>query len=383
MRDGQTIAVNPEVLKWARESLAIARSQAAERTGIALSKLTQLENGDKQPSIDELKRLAKQYKRTIALLLLNRPPDEKPLPADRRTVNSQNIGHFDEKTIMAVRKARALARSYVELQKEMGMEIPGFSRSASVYEDPKKVAQTFRLLLNLDELRQINDIYLALEGYIGRLETLGVAVFQLSLTKDNLRGFSITDDIIPIIVIKRGGEPPYSKIFTLFHELGHILLNESGLCDLSETPNVNIEKWCNAFAAEILVPSKELLQMEIVEKHHQRNEKNWKKKDLIALGEHFHVGPLVILRSLLENNRTTPEFYKNKHKAWNKPQFVRSKQPQEGRNIARETVNEKGKTYVSLAFKAYDQKRIDLKDLADYLGVKLSYIPKTRELLHS
>ena len=44
------------------------------------------------------------------------------------------------------------------------------------------------------------------------------------------------------------------------------------------------------------------------------------------------------------------------------------------------TLKEKGRTYVSPAFSAYDQNRIDLKDLSDFLGVKLSYIPKTRQL---
>ena len=104
--------------------------------------------------------------------------------------------------------------------------------------------------------------------------------------------------------------------------------------------------------------------------------------DLVILGSHFHVGPLAILRSLLENNLTTPDFYKEKHKAWNKPSFGRAKKP-EGRNIAKETIKEKGRTFISLAFSAYDQNRIDLKDLSDFLGIKLSYIPRTRQLLNA
>ena len=74
-------------------------------------------------------------------------------------------------------------------------------------------------------MREINNINLALEAYIEKVESLGIAVFQLSLTQDNLRGLSIVDDIIPIIGIKRGQEAAHSKTFTLFHELGHIILN--------------------------------------------------------------------------------------------------------------------------------------------------------------
>ena len=62
---------------------------------------------------------------------------------------------------------------------------------------------------------------IVLDAYIEKIELLGVAVFQMSLTQDKLRGFSIVDEEIPIIGIKRGGEKPTSKILTLFHELGH------------------------------------------------------------------------------------------------------------------------------------------------------------------
>ena len=211
---------------------------------------------------------------------------------------------------------------------------------------------------------------------------MGVAIFQLSLTQDHLRGFSIVDEAVPIICIKRGGEQATAKIFTLFHELGHILLNDGGLCDLSENTNQQIEKWCNAFAAEILIPTSELLQMSIVIEQKYKEEKNWAKKDLIELANYFQVGPLAILISLLENNLTSLEYYKDRHQAWNKPTFGRAKSP-EGRNIAKETIKEKGKTYISLAFSAFDKNKIDLKDLSDFLGVKLSYVPKTRQLLNA
>lgn len=382
MNDNIHINVNHEVLVWARETLALNRTQASESTGISLKRLIQLETGEKQPTLEELKAFSKTYKRTIATLLLNKPPKEKPLPRDRRTIDSKDLGHFNEKTIMAVRKARALAHSFVELCEEMGMPFPKFSLSATLQDNPKVIAQKIRQHLQLKEIRQIKDFKIALEAYIERVESLGIAVFQLSLTQDNVRGFAIVDDIIPIIGIKRGGEQAHSKTFTLFHELGHIILNEGAITDLSLNPIWELEKWCNAFAAEVLVPTSELLQMQIVQDYQKKGQKIWAKKDLVDLADNFHVGPLAILRSLLENGLTTKDFYKEKHGKWNKPQFGRANNP-EGRNLAKETVQEKGRTYIRLAFKAYDQNRINLKDLSDFLGVKLSYIPKTRQLLNA
>jgi Zn-dependent peptidase ImmA (M78 family) len=382
MKETIHIKINHKLLIWGRETLALTKNQASERTGISINRLTQLEEGDKQPTLDELKLFSKEYKRTIATLLLSEPPKEKPLPKDRRTIDSTNIGNFHEKTIIAVRKARALAQSFIELRKEFGIEIPKLKLTASIEDNPKRVAEKIHSFLNLSEIREIENVNFALEGYIEKVESLGVAVFQLSLTQDKLRGFSITDDVIPIIGIKRGQEMPHSKTFTLFHELGHILLNEGGLCDLTGKTKIEIEKWCNAFSSEVLIPTAELIEMEKVVEQKMTGNKIWKLIDLVSLGNYFHVGPLAILRSLLENNLTTRSFYNEKHQAWNKPQFGRAKKPK-GRELHKESLQERGRTYVSLAFSAYDQNRIDLKDLSDFLGLKLSYIPKTRQLLNA
>lgn len=382
MNEFEAISVNNRVLVWARKALALNKTDAAERTNISIKRLTQLEEGERLPTLGELKALSKEYKRTIATLLLAEPPKEKPLPNDRRTVDSSQLGNFHEKSILAIRKARAMANALIELKSDAGIEIPKFGLSDSINEPPGEAATKLRAELNLDEIRDFDKINDVLEGYIEKLESLGVAIFQLSLTQDNLRGFSIIDEEVPIIGIKRGGEPPTAKIFTLFHELGHLLLNEGGICDLSFKSNIAIEKWCNEFAAEVLIPKAELVQAELVQQHRASNEMIWSKKELIELGEYFHVGPLAILRSLKELQLTTSSFYNEKHEAWNKPQFGRAKKP-EGRNIPKETIKEKGKSYVWLAFNAYDQNRINLKDLSDFLGVRLSYIPKTRQLLDS
>ncbi|MBU1011814.1 MAG: XRE family transcriptional regulator [Bacteroidetes bacterium] len=380
MKDSDTININPEVLVWARQSLVLSKNQASERTKINPKRLNHLESGEKLPTLDELRSFSKAYKRTIATLLLQNTPKEKPLPKDRRTINSSEIGSFHEKTIMAVRKARALALSYLELRQEMNVNFPKFDLKASMTDSPQVVADSIRKILKLDELRGISNINFALEGYIEKVESLGIAIFQLSLTQDDLRGFSITDDIIPIIGIKRGSEQAHSKTFTLFHELGHVLLNEGGLCDMSSHSDIQIEKWCNSFSAGVLVPSTEFLQMHSILEHQRQNQKIWDKKELIKLALYFHVGPLTILRSLLEHNLTTKSFYSEKHKAWNKPTFGRSKEPK-GREMHKESFKERGRTYISLAFSAYDQNRIDMKDLSDFLGLRFSYIPKTRALL--
>ena len=325
MMEKNKIPVNNKVLIWARESIAHSKDDVVEETRINSHRLSQLESGENHPSLEELKLLAKTYKRTLATLLLLDPPKEKPLPRDRRTIDSKELGKFHEKTILAVRKARVFAQSLIELKTDAGISIPKFKYDATTETDVSKIAQRIRTDLNLNEIRAIENTNDILETYIEKVESLGVAVFQISLTQDKLRGFSIVDEQIPIIGIKGGGEHSTSKIFTLFHELGHVLLNAGGLCDLSIKTVSEIEKWCNAFAAEILVPTSDLLSNQIVQNYRSEKNKIWAKKDLIELSKYFHVGPLAILRCLLTNNLTTSEYYNKKHEVWNKPTFGRSK----------------------------------------------------------
>jgi len=211
MNEFVAISVNNRVLVWARETLALNKTDAAERTNISIKRLTQLEEGERLPTLGELKALSKEYKRTIATLLLAEPPKEKPLPNDRRTVDSSQLGNFHEKSILAIRKARAMANALIELKSDAGIEIPKFGLSASINEPSGEAATKLRAELNLDEIRDFDKINDVLEGYIEKLESLGVEIFQLSLTQDNLRGFSIIDKEVPIIGIKRGGGTSHGK----------------------------------------------------------------------------------------------------------------------------------------------------------------------------
>ncbi len=374
------IKINSQLLRKVRESLKLDYNKVSKHSKISIKELREIESGRK-PNLKELSALAKVYNKSLATLLLYELPKEKPLPKDRRTVNSEQIGIFDLKTIRIIEKARALADSFIRLRSELNLPIPKFTYTVSMSENPNDIARQLRKEWRFDKLIEQSNIDLAFEGFIEIIEELGVSVFQLPLTKDNLRGFSITDEELPIIVIKRGGEPTTAKIFTLFHEVGHLILNESGICDIGLNNQQQIEKWCNAFASEILVPSDEFLTNNIVLKYKNAGNFVWSKNDLIDVGKKFFVGPLVILRKLLDHKLTTKPYYEAKLNDWNKPFFERAKEPK-GREVAKEIVKERGKTFIGLAFSAYEQNKINLKELSDYLGAKLTYIPQIRQHLY-
>lgn len=378
------IKINPKVVKRIRETLNLDIATVSQHSKLSEKRINEIESNlpeISKPTLDELKALSKVYNRSLASLLLQNILEEKRIPEDRRTAKSEEVGRFDIKTILVVEKARALGELFIKLKTELNIPLKRFSYSATLSDNPEIIAAQFKKEWGLSKLSKKMDVQEAFESLIEIVENLGAFVFQLPLNKDKLRGFSITDEEIPIIVIKRGNEPVTAKVFTLFHEVGHLLLNESGMCDITLSNKQQVEKWCNSFASEILVPSSELLLNNIVKSYIERKEKEWKKNDLIEIGKEFFVGPLVILRKLYENNLTTQKFYKEKLEKWNKPTFGRAKEPK-GRQIPKEIVSEKGKTFIGLAFNAYEQNRISLKELSDYLGTKFIYIPQIRQQLY-
>lgn len=99
---------------------------------------------------------------------------------------------------------------------------------------------------------------------VNNLEKLNILVIisgisDNSHTKDTIelseaRGYAIYDDYAPLIFINTN-DSEKGKIFTLFHELAHIVLSSSGISSYAYNTNNDIEQRCNSIAGEILMPN--------------------------------------------------------------------------------------------------------------------------------
>lgn len=380
------VQVNPRLLSWARDSLGYHPDYAAQQLNLNKDHLLRLEEGKERPTYKLLLKMSSLYHRPVAAFLLRKRPDEKPLPRDFRTIESEDIGHFSDKTILAVRNARGLLNKALELYEDLNIRLPEFDLNASLSDNLHKLAGEVRNYFKISDLWGLTETTniqqqaeWAFDAFIERFEQNGILVFQLSLTQDKVRGFSLLDEKVPVIVIKRGSDPYTAKIFTLFHELGHIILGQSGICDVSLTgKSKRLEKWCNELAGETLVPRPNLMKHPIVKQYTQANVKGWRKKDLVTIGGHFNVGPLAVLRRLLEAGYTTSAFYKEKHEDWHgQGGFGRGG----GRDRLKESVQTRGKVFTSRALNAFEANQISPKEAADYLDIKISDIDKVSEYL--
>lgn len=373
------VSVEPKVLEWARRSIGMSQKDVAGEFKFKdETVINAWEQGAKKPTFSQIEKLASLYKRPLAAFLLSKPPLEPPLPKDYRTELSVKHKPLTPNTLLAIRKARRLQVSAVELNKELDYPLKPISMRTSLSEKPEAVAKKVSEVIvpSNFNISTFNSSDEAFEGWKKILEDNGILVFQISIKQREIKAFSLIEGELPAIVVNKGDESN-SKIFSLFHELGHILLNESGICDmLEEEHSPKIEIFCNHFAGAFLVPAEELLGHTSVK---QNKSAIWEKQILSSIANDFRVSKEVILRRLLIHGKTTNDFYKK----W-REKYVKEYHPfgRGKRNRIKERIQERGKKYVSMVFTAYNQDKISVLDVADYMEVKIDQIPKVRELIN-
>ncbi|MDD2756420.1 MAG: XRE family transcriptional regulator, partial [Methanothrix sp.] len=379
------------VLVWARESMGRTVKEAAAILGKNEELVRQWEAGQKQPTLQQIKVLARFYKRPLAAFFLPSPPQELSLPHDFRTLPDGNVIPLSLKTRLAMRQARRLQSIASDLKDDDEGNFHARIGQAKLSDDPEALAGIVResLGVSLEEQLSWEKDTDAMDRWKKSVESLGILVFQMSMPLEEARAFSFTDGGLPVIVINTK-DALKARIFSLFHELGHILLNESGICDPSKlsgeettAKDRSIEAFCNFFAGCVLIPKDGLLSHRLVAG--RTSSYKWPERTLGTISNDFKVSKEVILRRLLIAGLTSREFYSLKHNDWMKKEKKQesSKGKSIKRDIPRECLQRNGTPLTSLILDSYRNERITTSDVADYLGIRVKHIPRIEKLLEA
>lgn len=383
--------INPQLLVWARESVGMATSDVSKKLKTSEQRISEWESGNIKPSIPQLRKIAKLYKRPIAIFFLPEPPLKFDAMKDFRRLFDIELLPQSPALSVEIRRANYKREIALELADEVNEKIKLFADSISMSEDYDKISKEVRDSLNIDIEKQFSwkDNYEAYNTWKESVESKGVLVFQTAHTSrikvGEMRGFSISQEKLPVIVIN-SKDSIKGKIFTLMHEYVHLLLHNAGICDLTiyEKPSSDEEKvetFCNMIAGGVLVPSEFLLKEVVVRK--QTSKESWTIEDLDFLSKRYSVSHEVILRRLVIINKTTKNFYEQKREEFYKYYKKLDEEISGGAPpYYRLVIRNNGISFIKLVLSAYYQEAINTSQLADYLGMKLKHLQKVESTIY-
>ena len=377
--------VDVSLLIWARESAGLSQEQAARKLGVTKERLETWEKDKPKLGIAQLRKLGAAYRRPIAIFYLPEPPkDFQPL-RDFRRLPGELLGELSSSLRFEIREAYSRREIALELLEETAVEPQNFDVRATLGEVPEQLAERVRQLLEITHEQQAKwaTPHEALRGWRDAIEAVGVLVFQsgdVDLTE--MRGFSIMETPLPVIVVNRK-DPPRARIFTMVHELIHILLRKGGLCDLEDDgrrppEEQRTEVFCNHVAGATLVPKKHLLAEPIVIA--KGKVLIWSDEEIEKLSKAYNVSREAIVRRLLVLERTTKDFYEQKRAQYRKEYESRKKQEGFAPPYV-EAVSSVGRSFARLVLDAFHQEKITASDVSDYFSVRLKHLSNIEHLV--
>ena len=180
--------------------------------------------------------------------VLEAEEEAEPLPFVGALVRGGDADAGIESVRRVLRRRPEAARLARRAAAVLG-ELFGDDLNCSRYYAEPTAEHAFRLLRSRTEEA---GAFVLLQGDLGSHHTaIDVEVF---------RGLAIADDVAPFVVIN-DNDSRAAWSFTLLHELTHLLLGQTGFA--SAHSGGEIEEFCNNVAAEWLLPTPTLAEIEI------------------------------------------------------------------------------------------------------------------------
>jgi len=297
---GDNLTIKAEMLIWARKRAGLEIS-ALKRY---FPKLREWETGSLQPTLKQLENFARVVHIPIGYLFLSEPIQETMPISDFRTLADRSNTNPSPNlldTLYLCQQRQDWYRDYARINTLPKLDFVG---SVTIENKPVEIAEVIRktLGISLEDNKHIFSFTDALRQLILKAEDAGILIMSSSIVGSNshrkldvkeFRGFTLADDMAPIIFLN-AADSKSAQMFTLAHELAHLWLGESGLFDVEvyHLPKQNVERWCNAVAAEMLIPIK------FVRKEYKQTQPL--REEIRRIAHLFKVSTLVVLRRLFD-----------------------------------------------------------------------------------
>ena len=306
-----TINIKPDLINW-------AISRAGYEHGEFFAKFPRAQDWleeEKHPTLPQLRDFAKKVHVPFGYLFLERPPEEElPIPFFRTLEGeTEQVSVNLRDTILNLQQRQDWIREYLL---EQGAERLGFVGRFTVQSRIEEVVEDIRNVLGLGNnwASDIPNWQKTLDHLAQKVEEAGIFIVFNSVVDNNThrpiaveecRGFVLCDEVTPFMFVN-SADSKSAQMFTIVHELAHLWIGESAGFDFRRLqPYANeVETFCDAVAAEFLVPQTEF------------NARWEQTPDFETLAKFFKVSQIVIARRALDTGKITrDEFFKfyNEH----------------------------------------------------------------------
>ena len=233
--------MNPSMLVLARESRGYTQSRVSELSGLSQGYISKLEKGLLAPSEDRLARLADSLEYPVEFFL--------------RTDQIFGFGslciYHRKRASMPITELRVVqARINVlriqiaELLRGVDIEVENRFQRMDVdeFESPERVARLVRRSWGLP----LGPI----ENLVAALESAGGIVYRMAFGSQKLDAISQWPPDMPPLLFINADLTEDRIRFSIAHELGHVIMHA--------VPTQDMEREADRFAAEFLMPAKEI-----------------------------------------------------------------------------------------------------------------------------
>ena len=371
--------INPTMMAWARKYAGFTNGYEEQLPNEIKEKYESWERGDAYPTWNQLRKVSKKYHVPTAFFFMDCTPNFNNLPdiINYRKLDVNSIYEIKSPNLINnIRKSENRRRIYLELSHDLDENVNKF-KVPNLELDKKIFANYIREVLDISISTQkswYNESkhYNFLNKWKEVLnEKLGILIFETEgVFLEEMRALCIFHDEIPIILLN-GKDSVNGRIFSLFHELTHLLLGESAIC--GDDDDTKEEIFCNAVAGEFLVPEEDLLtninpSIDLLSDTSLRNLYN-----LYGVSEH------VILRRLLDTHKISNNDY-NSHMS-NFNDLVSDSSSSRG-NYLNNMIKYNGRAYYSLILDAYDLGIINSIEFSKFTNLGKNQIPKLQEAFY-
>lgn len=259
-----THTINLSVLKQCRIQIGLDDIDKAKEV-TRVPTLDKMEDGEKQPSLIQQEKLSDAYAVPSWVFFKQQLPAEYDITGliypEFRSLSgkSEQLDYNLNKVITIFNRYRRNLLEINDGASPIKFDPPQYNA------DVVSLAKSVKDWLGYSSGRfQENKSPTAkLEYWKKLLEARGVLIFTTStyrhwskIDAKLMRGMAIYHDVLPVIVLN-GSDAIKANLFTLMHELGHILRKDTALNKNDQSK----ETFCNKFAAEMLMPDKDVLHL--------------------------------------------------------------------------------------------------------------------------